>query len=530
MEDSSKIIKFDFQAREDLLKGVNILTDAVKVTMGPRGRNVVIENPGFHPILTKDGVTVAKAVNLRDSFLNLGVQMIKEAASRTSDEAGDGTTTATVLSHAIFSEGLKMIAAGYKADDLKRGMDMAVDDIIKSLLDMSVPISENKEIKQVACISANGEEEIGDLICSALNKVGIDGIVTVEEAKGFNSSLRVMEGMQIERGYLSPYFVTNHEKMIADLDNPYILLCNQRIESLRDIVKLLEKVVETQRQLLIIADEVEGDAMKGLVINKTRGSLKVCAIKAPGFGESRVSMLKDLSVVLGAKVFSSASGESLETVSLDDLGECSKIIVGRKSSLFIGGKGDQNIIKKRIDSLRDALSSDIVDENERDLLKFRLCRLSGGVAVLRVGGATESELRERKDRVDDALNATQAAIEEGVVPGGGVALVKASSKVKSQHVGIDGVSAGIEVIKRACEFPLKQIVTNSGGSSDLVLEKIKQSDNESYGYDAFSDSFGDMFDMGIIDPVKVVRCALQNAASAGGMMLTVGCAMIDHNE
>ena len=334
MEDSNKIIKFDFQAREDLLKGVNILTDAVKITMGPRGRNVVIENPGLHPILTKDGVTVAKAVNLRDSFLNIGVQMIKEAAARTSDEAGDGTTTATVLSHAIFSEGLKMIAAGYKADDLKRGMDMAVDDIIKLLLDMSVPISENKEIKQVACISANGEEEIGDLICSALNKVGIDGIVTVEEAKGFNSSLRVMEGMQIERGYLSPYFVTNHEKMIADLDNPYILLCNQRIESLRDIVKLLEKVVETQRQLLIIADEVEGDAMKGLVINKTRGSLKVCAIKAPGFGESRVSMLKDLSVVLGAKVFSSASGESLETVSLDDLGECSKIIVGRKFFSF----------------------------------------------------------------------------------------------------------------------------------------------------------------------------------------------------
>jgi chaperonin GroEL len=530
MENTSKIIKFDLQAREDLLKGVNILTDAVKVTMGPRGRNVVIENPGGHPTLTKDGVTVAKAVNLRDPFLNLGVQMIKEAASRTSDEAGDGTTTATVLSHAIFSEGLKMLAAGYKADDIKRGMSSAVTDITAHLMEMSIDISESKEIRQVACISANGEEEIGDLICAALNEVGIDGIVTVEEAKGFNSSLVVMEGMQVDRGYLSPYFVTNHEKMIADLDNPYVLLCNQKIDSLRDIVKLLEKIVETQRPLLIIADDVEGDAMKGLVINKTRGTLKVCAIKAPGFGESRVSMFEDLSIVLGANVFSAASGETIESVTLEDLGQCKRAIISRKSSLFVGANGNQEKIENRVESLREHCTSDTIEESEKDLIKLRLSRLSGGVAVLRVGGATESELGERKDRVDDALSATQAAIEEGIVPGGGVALVRASSFIDCSSDEIDGFSAGVEVIKRACEFPLKQIVTNSGGSADLVLEKVKQDNGKSYGYDALNDSFGDMFEMGIIDPVKVARCALENAASAASMMLTVGCAMVADSE
>jgi chaperonin GroEL len=456
--------------------------------------------------------------------------MIKEAASRTAESAGDGTTTATVLSHAIFSEGLKMLAAGYKADDLKRGMESAVSEITASLLNMSVSIDGEKEIKQVACISANGESEIGELIYSALEEVGLDGIITVEDAKGFNSSLVIMEGMQIERGYLSPYFITNHEKMVADLDNPYILLCNQKIESLRDIVKMLEKVVESQRPILIIADEVEGDAMKGLVINKTRGTLKVCAIKAPGFGESRVSMLEDLSTVLGARVFSQASDYGLDSITIDDLGECTKATIGRKSSLFVGGKGNNEEVEKRVNSLREAIESDSLSESERELLRFRLCRLAGGVAVLRVGGATESELRERKDRVDDALSATQAAIEEGVVPGGGVALVRSSQSIELKAGAIDGFSAGAEIIRRACEYPLKQIVTNSGGSADLVLEKIKSSDIKSYGYDAFNDSFGDMFEMGIIDPVKVVRCALENAASAGSMMLTVGCAMIEHSE
>ena len=529
MENSNKIIKFDLQSRKDLLEGVNVLADAVKITMGPRGKNVVIENPGHHPVLTKDGVTVAKAINLRDSFLNLGVQMIKEAAAQTADSAGDGTTTATVLCQSIFSEGLKMLAAGYKADDLKKGMKWAVERIVEALSGMSSQISNDEEIRQVACISANGEEEIGDLICQALKAVGLDGIVTVEDAKGFNSSLAILEGMQIDRGYLSPYFVTDDDKMVAELEKPYVLLYNQKIDNLRSIIGLLEQVVSTKRSLLIVADDVEGDAMQGLVVNKTRGALKVCAIKAPGFGESRVNMLDDLAVILDTKVFSSASCDGLESISVDDLGTCKKVIIGRRASLFIDGKGLSEDIEKRSFAIREQLENHALDNDDRDLLKFRLSRLAGGVAALRVGGATESELRERKDRVNDALNATQAAIEAGVVSGGGVALVRASSSIESNSNN-DGFSAGVEVIKRACEHPLRQIVINSGGSADLVLEKIKSFNEESYGYNALSDQFGDMFDMGIIDPLKVVRCALENASSAGIMMLTVGCSMIEDSD
>ena len=399
MNRSNKIIKFDLQAREDLLSGINVLTDAVKITMGPRGKNVVIENPGSHPVLTKDGVTVARSVNLRDPFLNLGVQMIKESAARTAESAGDGTTTATVLCQSIFSEGLKMLAAGYKASDLKRGMKHAVKEIIESLYGMSIQISSDEKVKQVACISANGEEEIGDLICDALNAVGLDGIVTVENAKGFNSSLAILEGMQIERGYLSPYFVTDDDKMIAELERPYVFLCNKKIENLREIIGMLEKVVSTQRPLLIVADDVEGDAMQGLVVNKTRGALKVCAIKAPGFGESRVSMLDDLATVLNTRVFSDSLGDDLKEISIDDLGECKKAIIGRRASLFVGGKGDPADIEKRASVIRDSLENQAIENDEREVLKFRLARLAGGIAVLRVGGATESELRERRDRV-----------------------------------------------------------------------------------------------------------------------------------
>jgi len=529
VNNSNKVISFDLRSREDLLTGVNILADAVKVTMGPRGRNVVIENPGSHPILTKDGVTVAKAVNLKDSFANLGVQMIKEAASRTAETAGDGTTAATVLSQVIFSEGLKMLAAGYSAVDIRKGIDSAAREIIETIKESSIPVTRDEEILQVATISANGESEIGELICKALRSVGKDGVVTVEEAKGFNSSLTIVEGVQINRGYLSPYFINNQEKMVSDLVNPYVLLCNEKIDNLRDIMGILESAAQSQSSILIIADDIEGEAMQGMVINKTRGALKICAIKAPGFGESRINMLEDLSVILGCEVISSASDKSISDLDLADLGRCKKVVVGRNSSIFIDGAGKKEDIDNRIDNIRCQLEDVVLDDAERGLLKSRLSKLSGGIAVLRVGGATEAELKERRDRVDDALSATQAAIESGIVPGGGVALVRASFSLTSLK-GIDGISAGREVIRKACESPLKQIVANSGGTPDVVLERVKKMKKNTHGYNAMTDTYGDMFEMGIIDPFKVVRCALENAVSAASMMLTVGCAMIEDKE
>ena len=529
MSESNKIIKFDLQAREDLLVGVNILTDAVKVTMGPMGKNVVIERPGSHPILTKDGVTVARAVNLRDSFLNLGVQMIKEAASRTADVAGDGTTTATILSQAIFSEGIKMLAAGYPMTDVKRGIDIASSRIIDFIEKIAIPVTREEEIRQIATISANGESEIGDLICEALKAVGQDGIVTVEEAKGFNSSLTVVEGMRINRGYLSPYFVNNQEKMAVELDKPNILLYNGKIDSLRDIMQVLEAVVQSQGSILIVADDVEGDAMQGLVVNKNRGSLKVCAIKAPGFGESRVNMLDDLAVSLGCSVISSSSDKSLKDLQLSDLGTCKKVIISRLGSIFMGVSGKKEDISERIENLRSQLTDVTLDSDQSGLLRLRLSRLSGGIAIVRVGGATEAELKERRDRVDDSLSATQAAIESGIVPGGGLTLARASFSL-SEEGSFDGVAAGFKVIKKSCLAPLRQIVENSGGSPEIVLERIRSVENNTHGYNALTDSFGDMFSMGIIDPFKVVRTALENAASVAGMMLTVGCAMIDDAE
>jgi len=419
-----------------------------------------------------------------------------------------------------------MLAAGYSAAELKKGIDLAVDEVRENLSKMSSVIVSDEEIKQVASISANGEESIGELITDSLKSVGRDGIVFVEEAKGFKSTLNVVEGMQIDRGYMSPYFVTNQDKMTVEFESPYVFLCNSTLESLRDIMPLLEKVASSKKPLLIVADEVEGEAMQGLVVNKTRGALKVCAIKSPGFGESRVSMLDDLSRVLGGKVFSKSSGDNIEDFDLSDLGTCKNLSVSKMFTAFIGGNGDADEISERVESLRESLGGYTLDENEEKLTKLRLSRLSGGVAILRVGGATEAELRERKDRVDDALSATQAAIEEGIVPGGGVALVKASSSLSTKKHS-DGVSAGIEVVKRACQYPLKQIVENSGGSPELVFQKVSKSSKESFGYNAFSDQFGDMLEMGIIDPSKVVRSALENAASAASMMLTVGCTMIE---
>jgi chaperonin GroEL len=526
---SNKIVKFDISAREKLLDGVNILANAVKITMGPRGQNVVIEQPVGSPILTKDGVTVAKSLSLSDQFTNLGVQMIKEAASRTADIAGDGTTTATVLSQTIFSEGVKMIAAGFQSSELKSGIDCAVKDVIENLRKMSIPVTSDKEVENVGTISANGESEIGRLLVEAINSVGRDGVITVEEAKGFSTSLTTVEGMQIERGYLSPYFVTNQDKMTVELKNPLVMVCNSKISNIKDIMKILESVLETSRPLFIIADDVDGDALQGLVVNRVRGTLESCAIRAPGFGESRVGMMQDLSILLGSDVISNASGVSLSDATIENLGSCKKIVCGKSETVFVGCSGSEEEIQKRIESIRSQMNDPSLDEPERLVLKSRLSKLSGGVAILRVGGATEVELGERKDRVDDALNATQAAIEEGILPGGGVALVRASRVLEGSTSGkMSGHEAGIQIVKRACSEPLRQIVLNAGGTPDVVLERVLGMDR-SAGYNAFSDEYGDMMEMGIIDPLKVVRTALENASSAASMMLTVGCAMVEED-
>lgn len=528
MQDTPKVLQFDDAARAKLAKGVDILADAVKVTMGPRGRNVVIERPHATPVLTKDGVTVASAVNLRDKFPNLGVQMIKEAAARTADVAGDGTTTATVLSQAIFNEGLKMIASRSSSVELKRGIDLAVAKVIDELKKNAVPVTSDEEVAQVGTISANGESEIGELLAEAVAKVGRDGVVTVEEAKGFKTSLDVVEGMQIDRGFLSPFFVTSQEKMEAELDNPLILISNKKFHAMSELVPLLENVLAEHRSLLIIADDVDNDAMQGLVVNKLKGVLNVCVIRAPGFGETRIGMLDDLSILLDGEVISSASGHKLEEVSTSMLGSCKRVIVTRSTTTFVHGSGEQEKIDKRVNALRSQLDDPSLSDEERSTLQSRVAKLHGGVAVLHVGGSTEVELKERKDRVDDALNATQAAVEEGIVAGGGVALVRAAKALDKLDVEGD-VALGVDIVKRACQSPLRQIVTNAGQSADVVLEKVLRM-KKTHGYDAYDDVYGDMFEAGIIDPVKVVRSALENAASVAGMMLTVGCIMIEDEQ
>jgi chaperonin GroEL len=531
MENTNKIVKFDIAAREDLLKGVNILADAVKVTMGPRGRNVVIENKnGGVPILTKDGVTVAKAVKLKSQFLNLGVEMIKEAASRTAEVAGDGTTTATVLSQKIFSEGIKMIAAGFQPSSLKLGIAHGTMLIINELKNNAIPVTNDKEIMQIGTISANGEKEIGEFLVQALNEVGKDGVVTIEESKGFATTLNVVEGLEFERGYLSPYFITNQDKMTAELINPYILLCNKKITQLKEMMPILEKVLNDQKSILVIADDVDGDAMQGLVVNKIRGALEICAVRSPGFGESRIDTLTDLSILTGAKIFGNSTGEKLEDAIFDDLGSCKKAVIGKTGTVLIGCAGDTKEISARAASLRRQIESCAYSEEETTALKGRLSKLSGGVAILKIGGSTEVELKERKDRVDDALSATIAAIEEGIVPGGGVALVRAATNMCIDNSNRDeGFLAGIKVIQGACSAPLRQIVKNAGGTPDVVLNTVMKMD-ANHGYNAFLDTYGDMFEMGIIDPLKVVRTALENAVSAASMMLTVGCVMIDDDD
>lgn len=524
-EETDKIVVFDAETRDRLLKGVNVLADAVKVTMGPRGRNVIIEQKGQHPILTKDGVTVARSINLADKVSNLGVQMIKEAASRTADEAGDGTTTATVLTQAIYAEGLKMLAAGYTSSDLKKGIDRAVDEVLEAVAESASPVKGADDLLRVATVSANGEQELGKLIASAIETVGQDGVVTVEEAKGFSSSLNVVSGARLDRGYLSPYFVTNQDKMVCELDKPVVLVLNARLDTIRDITGFLEKILAAKRPLLLMCEDVDGEALQALVVNKLKGILSVCAVRIPGIGETRYDFAQDLASLLGTNVVHASDLSSLTTAPLDSFGSCNKVVISKSETILIGAKGSAESNADRISEIRSRLSESS-EEDERDHCRRRLALLSGGVAVLRVGGATEAELRERRDRVDDALHATQAALKEGIVPGGGVTLARASSVLGVNTSLTPAEAASRQVVRAACCMPLRQIVANSGGVPDIVLSNVMTAP-ENYGYNAYDEKYGDMLEMGIIDPARVVKCALRNAASSAGMMLTAGCAVVE---
>jgi len=528
MNNESKIVKFNKDVHDELLAGVNILANAVRSTMGPRGRNVIIEDSGKVPVMTKDGVTVAKSINLRNKFQNLGVQMIKEAASRTADVAGDGTTTSTVIAQSIFSEGVKILAAGYSAPEVKAGIDFATKLVISELQKISTPVTSEKEIEQVGTISANGETEIGELISRALQEVGNDGTVTVEYAKGFNTTLNVVNGLRINRGFISPYFATNNDKMITEFDSPYILLVDKKLESLQEITGILEQVLKSQSSLLVIANDVEGDAMQGLVLNKTRGNLKVCAIRSPGFGGNRAAQLEDLAVLLGTTVIKEVDGDQLSKIRIENLGRCKKTFTSKTDTIFIDCAGDDKRVNERAEALREDIKSGQMSDDELAATKRRLATLAGGVAVINVGGATETELRERKDRVDDALAATQAAAEEGIVAGGGVALARSMHVLNGikDKKSMPGFLVGVNIVKNACVAPLKQIVTNTGATPEVVLNKVMGM-HEAEGYNAALGEYGNMFEMGVIDPAKVVRSALENGAAAASMMLSASCAIVD---
>jgi chaperonin GroEL len=526
MTDGFKSLTFDADARESLRKGVDTLTQAVRVTMGPSGQNVIIEVPGAPPIVTKDGVTVAKSIDLRDRNMNLGAQIVKEAASRTCDTAGDGTTTATVLTHAIFNGGLRVLSGDHSSPEVRAGMSWAVSSVISALRDLAKPITSDEEIIQVGTISANGEREIGELLSQAMRAVGRDGTITVEEAKGFSTSLQVVEGAEIDRGYLSPYFITDSERMVSSLDSPYILLTSGRISALKEILPILEKIHSSQKPLLIVADDVEGEAMQGLVVNRTKGILQVCAIKGPEFGENRLHAMQDLATLLNTKVLSNDS--EIASVRLDELGRCKKAIIGRYKTVIVDAAGSKESIQARANEIKSQLDDPTLDQNDRDALRRRVARLAGGVAVLRVGGATEPELKERCDRVDDALHATKAAVEEGIVPGGGTALVRAAARARKSIPRSRGDSfcQGAEVVLQACTSPLRQIVTNAGRNPEMILARVERL-RGSMGYDAARERFVDTLESGIIDPLKVVRSALENAASAASILLSVGCTVVD---
>ena len=531
--ESLKKLSFDDAARLEISKGVNLLADAVKVTMGPRGQNVVIERPGLPPHVTKDGVTVAKSINLRSRYPNLGVQMVKEAASRTAELAGDGTTTATVLARSIFEEGLKMLAAGYSSSEIQRGIIAATDFVLDELRSMAIPVSKDEDIVQVGTISANGDRTIGELLLTAMKAVGRDGIITIEDARGYNTTLDVVEGCEIPRGFLSPYFVTDQDKMASVMEDPYVLLINKKITSLNQILPVLEKVHNSQGSLLIIADDVDGDALHGLVLNKLKGTLNVCAIRAPGFGESRVSSIDDMGVLLGCTPITAVTeSDDLGDLDLESFGRCKKVVIGKHSTVFVGCAGEPVALEERVDSIQRLLADPSTNDRDMAVIKARLSMLAGGVAVLRVGAHTEIEMRERKDRVEDALNATQAAVEEGILPGVGVALVRASLQLKKKFKDApgDGFFAGIEIVRKACQAPLRQISANAGAHPELVIQKIESSKKNNIGYNASLCEFTDMFESGIIDPLKVVRSALENSSSTARMLLSIGCAVIEDDD
>ena len=525
---AAKEVQFGTEVRQKMVNGVNMLANAVKVTLGPKGRNVVVDRAFGGPHITKDGVTVAKEIELKDKFENMGAQMVKEVASKTNDVAGDGTTTATVLAQAIVAEGMKYVTAGMNPTDLKRGIDKAVAALVEELKNIAKPCDTSKEIAQVGSISANSDEQVGAIIAEAMEKVGKEGVITVEDGKSLENELDVVEGMQFDRGYLSPYFINDAEKQIAALDNPFVLLFDKKISNIRDLLPVLEQVAKASRPLLIIAEDVEGEALATLVVNNIRGILKTVAVKAPGFGDRRKAMLQDIAILTGGVVISEEVGLSLEKATLDDLGQAKRIEIGKENTTIIDGFGDAAQIEARVAEIRQQIET-ATSEYDKEKLQERVAKLAGGVAVIKVGAATEVEMKEKKDRVEDALHATRAAVEEGVVAGGGVALLRARAALENLHTGNADQDAGVQIVLRAVESPLRQIVANAGGEPSVVVNKVLEGEGN-YGYNAGSGEYGDMIEMGVLDPAKVTRSALQHAASIAGLMLTTDCMIAEIPE
>jgi chaperonin GroEL len=526
---AAKELDFDIEARTRLKAGVDKLARAVKVTLGPKGRNVVIDRKFGSPTVTKDGVSVAKEIELEDPVENMGAQMVKEVATKTSDLAGDGTTTATVLAQAIFAEGLKNVTAGANPMGIKRGIEKAVEQVVAELKSISSATKGKKEIAQVGSISANNDPEIGDLIADAMEKVGKDGVITVEEARGLETTLETVEGMQFDRGYLSPYFVTDPERMEAVLDDPVILIHDKKMSSMKDLLPILEKVAQMGKPLLIIAEDVEGEALATLVVNKLRGTLKVCAVKAPGFGDRRKAMLQDIAVLTGGQVISEEVGFKLENAVVSDLGQAKRVVIDKDNTTIVDGAGEPDKIKGRIEEIRVSIDKSTSDYDS-EKLQERLAKLSGGVAVINVGAATETEMKEKKARVEDALHATRAAVEEGIVPGGGVALLRAQKGLLSFKVDREDEQIGVDILRRALEFPIRQIATNAGAEGSIVVEKVRESKDPKFGYNALTNEYEDLVEAGVIDPTKVVRTALQNAASIAGLLLTTEAVVVERPE
>lgn len=525
---AAKDVQFGNEVRQKMVNGVNILANAVRVTLGPKGRNVVVDRAFGGPHITKDGVTVAKEIELKDKFENMGAQMVKEVASKTNDVAGDGTTTATVLAQSIVAEGMKYVTAGMNPTDLKRGIDKAVAALVEELKNIAKPCDTSKEIAQVGSISANSDEQVGAIIAEAMEKVGKEGVITVEDGKSLENELDVVEGMQFDRGYLSPYFINDAEKQIAALDNPFVLLFDKKISNIRDLLPVLEQVAKASRPLLIIAEDVEGEALATLVVNNIRGILKTVAVKAPGFGDRRKAMLQDIAILTGGVVISEEVGLSLEKATLDDLGQAKRIEIGKENTTIIDGFGDAAQIEGRVAEIRQQIEV-ATSDYDREKLQERVAKLAGGVAVIKVGAATEVEMKEKKDRVEDALHATRAAVEEGVVAGGGVALLRARAALENLHTGNADQDAGVQIVLRAVESPLRQIVANAGGEPSVVVNKVLEGKGN-YGYNAGSGEYGDMIEMGVLDPAKVTRSALQHAASIAGLMLTTDCMIAEIPE